>query len=113
MEKLRRAPALERFVKDIRPEDIRVRVVGIVSDKGDDSFMLEDETGKILVKSASGLSFENGSKVRIFGRPATAEQGIILEFEIAQDMKLLNQTLYKKTATLNQNKDTDGNQNNP
>lgn len=113
MEKLTRAPALERFVSEIRPEDIRVRVVGTVSDKGENSFELGDETGKIIVKSASGFSFENGNRVRVFGRPVSAEKGIELEFELAQDMKLLNEKLYKKTITLNQNKDIDGNQNNP
>ena len=49
MQKPRRAPALERFVSEIRKDDIRVRVFGTVKDPKDGLFTLEDNTGKILV----------------------------------------------------------------
>lgn len=98
MERIRKAPALERNIKNIDSDDIKVRVVGKVSRKGDGFFVLEDETGEIRVKTSEPIS--QGNLVRVFGRPVKDGEEIHLESDLVQDMAGFDTKLYKKLRAI-------------
>jgi hypothetical protein len=98
MEKVRKAPALERNVKGIDSNDIKVRVIGKVSRKGDGFFVLEDESGEIRVNCAEQV--QQGQMVRVFGRPVKEGDELRIESDLVQDMAGLDAKLYKKLKAL-------------
>ncbi|HIK02716.1 TPA: replication protein RepA [archaeon] len=95
MQKPRRAPALERFVSEIRKEDIRVRVFGTVKDSKGGLFTLEDSSGKILVDSKDSQA-KKGQKIIVFGRPIDNAGKLELQAEIVKDASGMDENLYKK-----------------
>ena len=98
MERPRKAPAVEKFVKGISADDIKVRVVGRVSETGNGWIVLEDDTGRIKV--ATEETFDKDALVRVFGGPAKENEALVLRAEFAQDMSGLNEKLYKKLASI-------------
>ena len=98
MQRPRRAPAVERFVNEIKKEDIRVKVFGTVSGNEDGLAVLEDDTGKISVDAKEQL--KKGTKVIIFGRPIENKKTLELQAEIVKDAAGLNEKLYKKAHLL-------------
>jgi len=78
--------------------DIKVRVLGKVSRKGDGFFILEDETGEIRVNSPEPVPV--GSFVRVFGRPVQEGEEIRLESDLVQEMAGFDTKLYKKSKAL-------------
>ncbi len=99
MQKPRRAPALERFISEIRKEDIRVRVFGTVKDAKGGLFTLEDNTGKILVDSKDSQA-KKGQKLIVFGRPVDNAGKLELHAEIVKDASGMDENLYKKAHLL-------------
>ena len=98
----RRLPSLERDIAGIRPEDMRVAVLGTVIDKNPDStrIVLDDGTGKVEIISESPLPAQVNQMVRVFGRVIPLENGVELQGEIAQDMSRLDLGLLKKLKSL-------------
>jgi len=104
MEKPRTAPAVEKKIRDVKAEDIRVRVTGNVAETGEGFFVLKDETGSLRVESAEAVT-EN-KRVRVFGRPISEGSELSLAAEIIQDMSVLDEKLYKNIQSLNRTEDT-------
>ena len=98
MQRPRRAPAVERFIGEIRKEDIRVKVFGTVSGTEKGLAVLQDDTGKISVDTKEEL--KKGSKVIIFGRPIENRGVLELQAEIVVNAGGLNENLYKKAHLL-------------
>ncbi|MBI4021120.1 MAG: replication protein RepA [Candidatus Aenigmarchaeota archaeon] len=96
----RRLPSVEREVASIRPEDIRVSLVGMVIDKDGTSMVLDDGTGKITVRSDQPLVAEVNQRVRVFGRVIPMEQGAELQGDVVQDMRLLDLELWTRLKSL-------------
>jgi len=92
-------PAAPRRISEVRPDEERVRVVGLVVDKRDSDFTMDDGSGQIVVilddpSLAAGV--EVGSKVRVFGNPMGADEEVELHAEIVQRVDKLNLELYQK-----------------
>lgn len=94
----RKAPAIEKKIKEVTPEDIRVRVFGKVSEVEDEFIVLEDDTGKIKIQTKERI--KKGSIIRVFGRPVQINNNVELISEIIQDMEKINQKLYKRIEAL-------------
>lgn len=96
----RRLASVERMMAEIKPEDIRVCVIGTVIDRTEDGnrFVLDDGTGKVTVSSDS--SPQLNQIVRVFGRVIPLENGVELQGEIIQDMNSLNMELLKAVKGL-------------
>ena len=96
----RRMPAIPRKISDINPEkDIRVRLLGRVIDKSDNTIIIDDGSGKaeIIVENESDFERLNINDVlRIFTRVLPLETGYELRSEIIHDMNKLDLDLYKK-----------------
>lgn len=93
MERPRRAPAIEKKISEITEDDIRVRVLGKVAEKGDGFLVLEDDTGKMRVETAE--EWKTNMKIRVFGTPMKSGEELALNAEIIQDMSGLDEKLYK------------------
>ena len=94
MERPKKPPAVERRVSEITEDDLLVRVIGTIKDIDGNSFTLEDETGSIKINADDNV--DAGSKVRVFGKPMKEENILILTSELVQDIRELNDNIYKK-----------------
>jgi hypothetical protein len=95
----RKKSARDRRVSEIRIGDERVRVVGLVINKGDSELVLDDGSGQIVVvfedpAIAGGISI--GSRVRVFGAPFNAGDVMELHAEIIQRVDGLDLELYEE-----------------
>ena len=95
----RRVPARQRRISDVVMGDERVRVVGVVVDKRDTEFTLDDGTGRLTVifdDPAILSGFEVGSKVRVFGTPLSVSGTNELHADIVQRVDKLDLNLYSE-----------------
>lgn len=96
----RRMPSVFRRVSEIRPEDMRVSVIGTVIDKAEDGIVLDDGSGRLDITMVGPFEAEVKGLVRVFGRVIPAEGGFHLQGEIVQDMSGLDMGLLKRTGNL-------------
>ncbi len=92
-----RAPARPRKISEVKIGDERVRVVGLVVDKRDADFTLDDGSGRLTVvfddpELAEGI--EVGSKVRVFGTPLSTAGASELHAELVQRVDSIDLGLY-------------------
>lgn len=93
----RKLPFIEKNINDINDNDTYIAISGMVINKGENSFMLDDGTGQIPVV----MEFNTLTDfVRVFGRIAVNENGYYLEGEIIQDLSKIDKFLYKKVKQL-------------
>jgi len=95
----RRASARPRRISEVRIGDERVRVVGLVVDKRDEEFTLDDGSGRLTVvfdDPTIAKNVEIGSKVRVFGTPLTVAGMNELHAEIVQRVDGLDLSLYNE-----------------
>lgn len=92
----RRVPSVERLIKEIRNDDIRVRIIGIVVDIGKDSIVIDDGTGSIKVSVQDNNNFNIGDIVRVIGRVLQTEDGYEINTEFIKNLKNFDIELYKK-----------------
>lgn len=96
---MRRAPAKPRKISEVRMGDERVRVIGLVVDKGDADFTLDDGTGRLTVvfdDHELSREIEVGSKVRVFGTPLSTAGASELHAEIVQRVDSMDLGLYSE-----------------
>lgn len=92
-------PAVPRKISEMRPEDERVRVVGLVVDKQGSDFTIDDGSGQLPVTSEDpslSVGVEVGSKVRVFGTPMVSDEEVELHAEIVQRVDKLDLELYQQ-----------------
>ena len=97
----RRVPSVFRRVSGIKPEDIRISLIGTVIDTADDGIVLDDGIGKVDISLPEPPAVKVRSIVRVFGRVIPMEGGIQLQGEIVQDMTGLDMELLKKVESIN------------
>ncbi len=88
---------IEKKISDILPsKDIKVRILGTVVSKIDNSIFIDDGTGtaQVLLGSDITQDINENQLVRVFGRVIPAGDGFDISAEIIQDMKNLNIKLY-------------------
>lgn len=92
-----RKPARPRKISEIKIGDERVRVVGLVVDKKEAEFTLDDGSGHLTVifdDPAVAEVVEIGSKVKVFGTPLGVAGANELHAEIIQKVDALDLRLY-------------------
>ena len=94
----RRLPGIFREISGIKPDDVRVSVLGTVIDSEDGRFVLDDGTGRLLVSWDQGV--EQGRLVRVIGRVIPLENGLELQAEVLQDLTGLDLKLFKKAREM-------------
>ncbi len=96
----RRVPAVPRAVAKIKPDDIRVRVLGTVLDVSGTQLVLDDGTGKVTVSFRDPPKAKPNQLVRVFGRVIPGEKEVELSGEILQDATGLNLDLHRRILAL-------------
>ncbi|MFB6203462.1 MAG: OB-fold nucleic acid binding domain-containing protein [Candidatus Nanohaloarchaea archaeon] len=87
-ERQRRAPARPRNIEEIDPQDdIRVRIVGTVLSKDDDSISLDDGTGsvEVFMEKEEIEDVEENEMVRVLGRVLPTPDSFEVQGEVIQD----------------------------
>ncbi len=92
-------PARSRKISEIKIGDERVRVIGLVVDKKEAEFMLDDGSSRLTVvfdDPAVVEGVEIGSRVRVFGMPLNVAGAHELRAEIVQRVDGLDLGLYEE-----------------
>ncbi len=100
---IRRVPSVFRNIADIKPEDIRISIVGTIVGKEGDFIVIDDGTGQINVSFDREVDFSPNQLVRVMGRIIPVEGGFELQGEIIQDMSKLDIELFKKINSITVN----------
>ncbi|NCN38855.1 MAG: hypothetical protein COY38_04755 [Candidatus Aenigmarchaeota archaeon CG_4_10_14_0_8_um_filter_37_24] len=94
----------KRKISDINPaNDFKVKVMGIVVDKKDDTLVIDDGSAKLQVFADLPNIIDTISLnqlVRVFGSVMPVDNGFELKADILQDLSDLNVNLYKKVDEL-------------
>lgn len=89
---------IEKNIENLSKEDYNVAVSGIIVNKDENSFILDDGTGQLYILMSTNLN--NNNFVRVFGRILPYEEGIQLQGFIIQDLSKIDKYLYKKVKEL-------------
>ena len=95
---------IKRNIPEINPEvDLKIKVLGFVVDKKENTFVIDDGSGKVkvFVDEASLLDNININQlIRVFGSTLPTEDGFEVKVDAIQDLSNLNINLYKKVEEL-------------
>ena len=95
---------IKRKIPEINPEvDLKVKILGFVVDKKENTLMVDDGSGKVsvFVDEASLLDNVNINQlIRVFGSTLPTEDGFEIKVDAIQDLSNLNINLYKKVEDL-------------
>jgi hypothetical protein len=92
----RRLPSVMKDIGEIGQGDLRVSVIGTVIDKQEEGLVLDDGTGKMLIRFDSPFETELNRMVRVLGKVIPLEDGVELHGEFLQDMDGLDMELLKR-----------------
>ncbi|MFB6209526.1 MAG: OB-fold nucleic acid binding domain-containing protein [Candidatus Nanohaloarchaea archaeon] len=93
----RRAPAEPKDIEQIDPQrDIRVRIVGTVISKGEESVTLDDGTGstEVFMQEEELEEVEEGERIRVLGRILPTPDSFEVQAEIVQDLASVDMETY-------------------
>ena len=91
--------AIQRMIKDIKKNDIRIQVTGYVKEViENEKFMLDDTSGKIEVNIKDfDFMFKEDDLINVIGNIEIQLSGeMSIQPEFIQDMQKLNFTYYEK-----------------
>ncbi|MBD3155106.1 MAG: hypothetical protein GF368_00435 [Candidatus Aenigmarchaeota archaeon] len=93
-----------RKIEEINPEnDFKVKVMGFLVDKKDETMIIDDGSGKIQVFVDLPNITESvnlNQLVKVFGTIMPTDEGFEIKAGIVQDLSDLNVKLYKKVNKL-------------
>lgn len=93
-----------RKIEEINPEnDFKVKVIGFLVDKKNDTMIIDDGSGKIQVfVDLPNItdSVNLNQLVKVFGTIMPTDEGFEIKAGIVQDLSDLNVKLYKKVNKL-------------
>jgi uncharacterized protein YdeI (BOF family) len=94
----------KRKIAEINPEvDLRVKIMGTVVDKKDDTMVVDDGNGKIKIFVDTPTMIEKiniNQLVRVFGSTLPTDEGFEIKTDAIQDLSNLNINLYKRVEEL-------------
>lgn len=86
-------PFVEKQIKDLTEDNVKVAISGMVVERGNNHFVIDDGTGTLIIRSDS----ENTSKmVKVFGNLTKFEDNMELNSLIVKDISDIDQELFKK-----------------
>ena len=98
-EQQRRAAAQPKSIEEVDPQrDIRVRIVGTVISKDDESVTLDDGTGTVeaFLQEDNMEKIEENQRIRVLGRVLPTPDGFEIQGEAVQDFDSIDQDLYDR-----------------
>ncbi len=95
---------VKRKIEEINPEtDLKVKIMGFVVDKKDDTVILDDgsKKAKVFVDNITIVEKMNINQlIRVFGSTLPTDEGFEIKADAVQDLSNLNINLYKKVEEL-------------
>ncbi len=88
-----REPYRDKLIKNLKIEDFKVALSGMIIDRKESSFFLDDGTGQVLVKSVNVPEYD---KVRVMGRVIPVENGFEIESDMLQDYSKVDMNILRK-----------------
>lgn len=98
----KRLPAKEKLVSEILPNDIRVRILGTVIDKNENSIFIDDGSGRLEILT-EGQTSEMGKMVRVVTRILQMTGGFEARAECIQGMDGFDVELYRRAREIAKN----------
>ncbi|MHA1377256.1 MAG: hypothetical protein ACTSRG_02630 [Candidatus Helarchaeota archaeon] len=99
MENPKRLIAIEKKINEINEKDRKVRILGTIISSNPDFAVIDDGTGTMTVRTENPL--EERKRYRIIGQIyKKADNKLVMNAEIIQDMEKLNIDLYKKVEKI-------------
>jgi hypothetical protein len=95
----KRLPAKEKPVSEILPNDIRVRILGTVIDRSENSMFVDDGSGRLEILT-EGQPAEVGKMVRVVTRILPMTGGFEARAECVQDMAGFDVELYRRAREI-------------
>jgi len=95
-----RSPSRERKIGEMKPEDSRVGIVGIVVDSKDNIIVIDDGSGRAEVLFEEVPKVNAGQLLRVIGRAVPTDGGFQLQGEALQDFSGADIDLWRKTSGL-------------
>jgi RNase P/RNase MRP subunit p29 len=95
----RKAPARPKKIEEInQQQDIRVRIVGTVLSKEDDSVSIDDGSGTVEVFAEEDQmnDLEEGQRIRVLGRVLPTPDSFEIQGEIIQDFSGIDDDLHDR-----------------
>lgn len=97
-------PAVWKIISELKPEDLRVRLIGRVIDLKDDIMIIDDGTGTILVNNSAVNQKPLKSIVLVIGSVHQRTDGkLVVDAEIIKDFDNINFEIYLKTYDIIKN----------
>lgn len=93
-----RPPFVEKNIHDLTRQDINVAVSGMIINKGEGGFVVDDGTSQIQVLHNANV--QEQKYVRVFGRILPFEEGLQLQGYFIQDLNRINKELHKKVKSM-------------
>ncbi len=94
---LTRAHSVEKNIVEVKETDIRVRIIGVVVDVGEDYLVIDDGTGKIEVFfREEPKEIKTGDMVKVIGRVFSSQTSVKINGECMQILKDFDLKLYKE-----------------
>ncbi len=94
----KRLPAKEKKISEIRENDVRVKVLGVVIDRNETSMVIDDGSGNIEVVADNAP--ETGKFIKAILRILPLMNGFEARLETYQDMEGFDMELYKQAKEL-------------
>jgi len=95
---------VKKKIEEINPEtDLKIKIMGFVVDKKDDTFILDDGSKKIKVFVDNPTIVDKmniNQLIRVFGSTLPTDEGFEIKADAVQDLSNLNINLYKKVEEL-------------
>ncbi|MBS3141659.1 hypothetical protein J4405_05970 [Candidatus Woesearchaeota archaeon] len=105
-------PYVETQVKDIKAEDSKISVTGMIVEKGPDYLILDDSTGTLLIRTSSFIESDSGFVnsdgfvkgatltakpllVKVFGNLLRSSENLELNSHLIKDMSEIDKELFK------------------
>jgi len=95
---------VKRKIPEINPDvDLKVKILGFVVDKKDDTILLDDGSGKVKVfvdVPEMMKKININQLIRVFGSTLPTDNEFEVKADVIQDLSNLNIDLYKKVEEL-------------
>lgn len=102
-EQQRRAPATPKEIEDIDPQrDIRVRIVGTVISKDQESATVDDGSGSVecFMQEEDLEELEENQRIRVMGRVLPTPESFEIQAEIVQNFESVDPEIYDKVKKI-------------
>lgn len=96
----RRMAAAEKAIKEIKPEDIRVRILGTILALSEGEMIIDDGSGKLEIffdDQQQLVNLHEGQLVRVITRVLPLTNGFEARGEVVQNLDGFDLGLWKKT----------------